>query len=155
MNTHTLSATTRRTLQVPALGLSERAVFEELGLTWREVHPLYGHEIGAPRDYVARRHGTIFTAEGVRRLVAHFGLPVDISAETGNALGALGAHVRRLRRESNLTQETLAELAAIDPTYVQRIERGQGNVSLSILVRLSQALGINLSTLVRPVDLAP
>jgi hypothetical protein len=81
MNTHTFSATMRRTLQVPALGMSEQAVFDELGLTWREVHPLYGHEIGAPRDYVYRRHGTIFTAEGVRRLVAHFGLEVEVVPE--------------------------------------------------------------------------
>lgn len=81
MSTTTTSADIRRPLQVPALGLNERAVFEELELTWREVYPLYGHEIGAPRDYVYRRHGTIFTAEGVRRLVAHFGLAVEVVPE--------------------------------------------------------------------------
>jgi len=74
-------AAPRRILHVPALGLVERAVFEALGLTWREVYPLYGHEIGAPRDYVYRRQGTIFTAEGVRRLVAHFGLDVEVVPE--------------------------------------------------------------------------
>ena len=74
-------AAPQQILHVPALGIVEGAVFEALGLTWREVYPLYGHEIGAPRDYVYRRQGTIFTAEGVRRLVAHFGLAVEVVPE--------------------------------------------------------------------------
>ena len=80
-NSSPASLAPRQILHVPALGLSERAVFEELGLTWQDVYPLYGHEIGAPRDYVYRRQGTIFTAEGVRRLVAHFGLDVEVVPE--------------------------------------------------------------------------
>jgi hypothetical protein len=74
-------ATAQRTVEVPALGLAESAVLRELGLTWGQLQPIYGREIGAPRDYVYRRTGTIFTAEGVRRLVAHFGLPIQVQED--------------------------------------------------------------------------
>ena len=77
--------TGRRVSRVPALGLGERCVMDALGVTWGQLQPLYGHEIGAPRDYVWRRTGSVFTAEGVRRLAAHFGLLVDVVSEDETA----------------------------------------------------------------------
>ena len=86
MTTTTQSTVARRSIAVPALGLAERTVLEQLGLTWGQLQPLYSHVIGAPRDYVFRRHGTVFTAEGVRRLVAHFDLPIEVNAESAEPL---------------------------------------------------------------------
>jgi hypothetical protein len=70
---------TKRTIVVPTGGLSERFVFGELGLTFDQVQPLYGDAIGSPRDYIYFGSGTIFTAEGVRRLAAHFGIDVEVT----------------------------------------------------------------------------
>jgi len=93
------------TLAVPALGLPEAAVLDSLGLTWREVYPLYGHEIGAPRDYVYRRAGTIFTAQGVRRIVAHFGYAIVVLEEKPDrALCPICAQPRKPNYENENTR---------------------------------------------------
>jgi DNA-binding XRE family transcriptional regulator len=39
-------------------------------------------------------------------------------------LSTLGLNVRRAREAKELTQETLAERASLDPTYISGIERG-------------------------------
>jgi len=46
-----------------------------------------------------------------------------------------GAAVRRRRTGANLTQEKLAELAGIHPTYVGMVERGIRNPTLDVAAR--------------------
>jgi transcriptional regulator with XRE-family HTH domain len=58
-----------------------------------------------------------------------------------------GSRVRELRHQKNLSQEELAELAGIDRTYVGGVERGERNLSLLNVKRLSDALGINAKDL--------
>ena len=41
-----------------------------------------------------------------------------------SVLASLGQNVRRAREKAALTQEKLAEIAELDPTYVSGIERG-------------------------------
>jgi transcriptional regulator with XRE-family HTH domain len=53
-----------------------------------------------------------------------------------------GCRVREFRRQKNLSQEELAELAGIDRTYVGGVERGERNISLLNIKKLSDALGI-------------
>lgn len=55
-------------------------------------------------------------------------------------LQAFGANVRRLRLKRNLTQERLAELSGLHPNYIGGIERGERNLSLINIVRLTRAL---------------
>jgi len=62
---------------------------------------------------------------------------------------AFGNRLRSLRKSSNLTQEELAEKASLDRTYISSCERGNRNVSLENIYRLSQALGVS------PKDLLP
>jgi transcriptional regulator with XRE-family HTH domain len=47
-----------------------------------------------------------------------------------------------------MTIETLASKAEMDPTYLGSIERGAQNPTLRVLVRISEALGIDVTTLV-------
>jgi transcriptional regulator with XRE-family HTH domain len=47
-----------------------------------------------------------------------------------------------------MTIETLASKAEMDPTYLGSIERGAQNPTLRVLVRISEALGIEVTTLV-------
>ena len=58
---------------------------------------------------------------------------------------AIGPQIRRLRRERQLTQAALAEQLQISPTYLSLIEGGSRRVTVSLLVRLHQVLGLNLA----------
>lgn len=59
----------------------------------------------------------------------------------------VGGNIRSLRGRLNLTQEELAHSAEVDVGYLGRIERGQRNPSLLVLVRIADQLGV------RPADL--
>lgn len=67
----------------------------------------------------------------------------------------VGANVQRLRRKNKLTQEQLAERAGIEARYIRTIERGQTNLTLDVLVRLAEVLGVDPRLLLRPADLEP
>jgi len=64
----------------------------------------------------------------------------------------LGETIRQLRQNKGLSQEELAELADLHRTYVGGIERGERNVSLANLVRISRALGVTVSDLTRGIE---
>ena len=55
-----------------------------------------------------------------------------------------GRRLRELRKQRDLTQEALAESADLSGNYISDLELGLKVPSLTILVRLSQAL--NLAT---------
>ena len=52
-----------------------------------------------------------------------------------------GKRLRQLRLDAGWTQEQLAEAAGITTTYTSDLERGTKVPSLTILLRLSRALG--------------
>jgi transcriptional regulator with XRE-family HTH domain len=53
-----------------------------------------------------------------------------------------------MRREASLSQEQLAEMAEVHPTYVSRIERGVVNPSILVLQRIAKAAGGSLRDLI-------
>lgn len=66
---------------------------------------------------------------------------------------SLGKNVRQAREKKTLTQEKLAEIADLDPTYVSGIERGLRNPGIRNVARLAKALGITTAELCKGVDL--
>ena len=62
-------------------------------------------------------------------------------------LRRLGNRVCQLRKEAKLSQERLAELAEVHRTYISSIERGQQNISLTILIRLATTFDVSLEKL--------
>lgn len=56
--------------------------------------------------------------------------------------------VRRLRKEKGLSQETLAELAKVDPKTIIQIEGGKRNPTLKTLQKLANALKVPLRDLI-------
>jgi transcriptional regulator with XRE-family HTH domain len=58
-----------------------------------------------------------------------------------------GQNLRRLRLERSLTQEAVAEHAAVSPRYVALIEAGARNPTLSVIIGLADALGVHPSRL--------
>jgi transcriptional regulator with XRE-family HTH domain len=64
----------------------------------------------------------------------------------------IGLTLRRLRQMHHLTQKGLAQRVAggMEATYIGKIERGEQLPSLKILLRLSSALGVAISTFFYP-----
>lgn len=60
-----------------------------------------------------------------------------------------GLRVRELRLAQNISQEKFAERVNLHRTYIGSIERGERNVSLENIQKLSKALNINISALVQ------
>lgn len=70
-----------------------------------------------------------------------------VNSDYGDALKALGAAVRSARVELSLSQEELAYRASIDRSHMGKIERGERNVSLVNIMKISCALGFAPSVL--------
>ncbi|MBE0540714.1 MAG: helix-turn-helix transcriptional regulator [Verrucomicrobia bacterium] len=56
---------------------------------------------------------------------------------------AFGAAVRTFRENAGMSQETLAERADLDRTYVSGVERGVRNPTLRIINMLATALNVS------------
>jgi transcriptional regulator with XRE-family HTH domain len=65
----------------------------------------------------------------------------------------LGQAVRHLRAKAELSQEALALQAEIDRSYLGGIERGEHNVAVINLLKLSGALGVSLTDLINQANL--
>lgn len=57
----------------------------------------------------------------------------------------LGETIRSRRKELNITQPHLAELAQVSTNTLYKLERGQGNPSLEVLNKLAEVLGMELT----------
>ncbi|RYZ90332.1 MAG: XRE family transcriptional regulator [Proteobacteria bacterium] len=55
-------------------------------------------------------------------------------------LKKLGVAIRARRRDAELSQEALADVAGIDRSHMGKIERGERNVTFLNIVRISCAL---------------
>ncbi|MEA5098143.1 MAG: helix-turn-helix transcriptional regulator [Burkholderiaceae bacterium] len=68
----------------------------------------------------------------------HAGEPVLVS---------LGETIRALRQEQGVSQEALANTAGIDRSYMGGIERGEHNLTVMNLLKISEQLGVKPSGL--------
>lgn len=57
---------------------------------------------------------------------------------------SFGESVKTRRRELDITQPHLAELAEISVNTLYKLEKGQGNPSLKVLTKLAEVLGMEL-----------
>ncbi|MGB4777841.1 helix-turn-helix domain-containing protein [Microbacterium sp.] len=53
-----------------------------------------------------------------------------------------GALVRDLRDKQTISRKQLAELADMDLSHLARIENGQGNPTLFVIIQIATALGV-------------
>jgi transcriptional regulator with XRE-family HTH domain len=67
-------------------------------------------------------------------------------------LSLLGQQIRRLRENSNLSQENFAGLADIDRAYYGGIERGERNVAALNLIKIANALNVEVGKLFPPIS---
>ena len=58
-----------------------------------------------------------------------------------------GEQVKKLRLEKGLSQEALANEAGLDRTYIPSIEKGERNVSITVVEKIANALNVKISSL--------
>jgi transcriptional regulator with XRE-family HTH domain len=73
------------------------------------------------------------------------GIPVDEQPYRVYTGASLGPAIRHFRREADLTQTELADLVGLTPTYLSRLETGQGTEELRRIVRILKQLGVRMT----------
>lgn len=63
-------------------------------------------------------------------------------------IAAVGARIARIRQQRNLSRRIVAELAGIHENTLKKIENGDGNPTLSVLLGIAEALGVKVHDLV-------
>lgn len=67
-------------------------------------------------------------------------------------MGNIGLQIKERRKSLKVTQRQLAELAGIGINTLTKIERGEANPSLSILNKILDTLGLELTTIIKRID---
>jgi transcriptional regulator with XRE-family HTH domain len=74
----------------------------------------------------------------------------ESAVRSGSARQRIARTLRALRAARGLSQEDLADLAALHRTYVGSVERAERNVSIDNVERLAKALQVDVVDLLRP-----
>jgi transcriptional regulator with XRE-family HTH domain len=69
-----------------------------------------------------------------------------------HVLEIVGKRLRELRTKRGMSQEVLAALAGLNRNYVNQVECGRRNISIINLVKLAEALAVDLATLLRGIS---
>jgi transcriptional regulator with XRE-family HTH domain len=72
---------------------------------------------------------------------------VRLEDVASNVLKELGKRIRAKRKHFGWSQEELALVANIDRSYVGGVERGERNVTFTVLCRLCEALSCDVAAL--------
>ena len=64
----------------------------------------------------------------------------------------IGTEIKKLRRSKKISQEKLAEMSELHPTYIGQIERGEKNVSVDVLIRILSSLDVKLADFFSVID---
>src|SRR5689334_15711627 len=108
---------------------------------------------GLPRHRLTHKHERTGTSlpSYVAHCLWHYCLQITIVVKVphGRIHRLFGLKLRELREASGMSQEDLADAAALHRTHVSLIERGQRSVRLETVERLARALQI------QPAQLMP
>lgn len=63
-----------------------------------------------------------------------------------------GYRLRQLREDNGFQQYEFATYCGVSEAYYGRLERGEYSPTLKMLEKISRALGINISELVKDID---
>ena len=64
----------------------------------------------------------------------------------------IGKHLKERRNQLGITQLNLADLAGISANTLYKIERGQANPTLQVLIKLADVLGMELKLEVKKIQ---
>jgi methanogenic corrinoid protein MtbC1/DNA-binding Xre family transcriptional regulator len=63
-------------------------------------------------------------------------------------LGEIGAKIHHYRKSQKMSQEKLSAGSGLDRAYISSVENGKQNVTIGALLKLADALGVDLSDLI-------
>ena len=69
-----------------------------------------------------------------------------------NDLNQFGTEIKTVRKSKKITQLQLSSLCDVDIRTIQRIEKGEFNPSLRVLIRIANAFEMSLSNLIKQVE---
>lgn len=69
-----------------------------------------------------------------------------------NDLKQFGTEIKTVRKSKKITQLQLSSLCDVDIRTIQRIEKGEFNPSLRVLIRIANAFEMSLSSLIKQVE---
>jgi len=72
---------------------------------------------------------------------------------SGEPIIAFGVVIRQLRKAQGYSQEALASEASIDRTFLSQMETGRKQPSLLTIFRLASALKLDVSELLKQVEI--
>lgn len=93
------------------------------------------------------------TAPSTAKSKVQRGRPKGTTTFDAPTAKAFGAVVRRRRLALGIAQEQLALLSSTDRSFVGKVERGENQPSLVLILRLGKALGCSAAELVANVEL--
>ncbi len=67
---------------------------------------------------------------------------------------AVGANLKRIRKENRISQEELAFACGLHRTYVSGVERGIRNPTVVVLAKIARALGVPAAELLAGIGRA-
>ena len=62
-------------------------------------------------------------------------------------LKRIGKKIKALRIKNKMTQQSLSDFCDVDIRTIQRIEVGEQNVALTLILSIADGLGVNVSEL--------
>ncbi len=80
------------------------------------------------------------------------GRPLGSRSFDADVATAFGSVVRRSRLAAGVSQEALAHTADVERSYLGRIERGQSQPTLYVVLKVAAALGVQGGVLVSLVE---
>jgi len=82
------------------------------------------------------------------------GRPPGASSFDADVAAVVGGVVRGLRVAAGISQEALAHMANVERSYCGRIERGESQPTLYVILKIAAALGMEGHVLVKHVEQA-
>ncbi len=64
-------------------------------------------------------------------------------------LKLFGNNVQKIRKQKNISQEQLAEIAHVHRTYIGMIERAERNITLINMEKIANALDVEIADLLK------
>ncbi len=64
-------------------------------------------------------------------------------------LKLFGNNVQKIRKQKNISQERLAELAHVHRTYIGMVERAERNITLINMEKIANALEVEIADLLK------
>ena len=77
---------------------------------------------------------------------------VSVKTTVGQVKKNLGLIIKRRRDNLRITQQELADLADVSVNTLYKIERGQANPTLDILVKITDILGLEVNLQVKQIE---